>query len=217
MSGKNRRQLREREKMIGAAEGQLDRLALASCLKDPCGEIEELMTKYEQRDETSRHLRVSSQILLERLSKSRKVLQAYEAEMQTLGQSPSGTTTWRAVDDTAAMLESTRHRNQFKAELLMGEIMQCHDLQAGFETRSIRIESVVRASGQEGTLPSPLAKWKRSMWGDSDHEWVPTPAEVATQETLQSFERFAILALTMTTVIERYEETEVTPETQAAG
>jgi len=209
MMGKDRSQQRDREKIIAAAEGQLNRLALASGLKDPCGEVEQLMMKFEQRGETSRDLRVSSEKLLGRLSRSRQVLETHEAEMQKFGQSPSSGTTWRTVDETAAKLESTRHRNQFKAELLMGEIMQCHELQAGFDTRVVRIESVIAASGQAHprtqTPAKELAKWKRSMWGEPDHVWVPTPTEVVTQETLQSFERMSMLALTLNRVIQGYE------------
>jgi hypothetical protein len=203
LQGRDKRQQRDRDRRIARAESQLNRLASATGLRNPCGEVHELMLKYEQRGETSRDLKATSTKLLAALVSKREELSAFETELQELGHSPAGVLTWRVVDDTARELDSARHKNQFKAELLLGEIMQCHELMSLFDLRYERMERVVQYGQQDGAgrppEPSPkdMARWRRSLWGEEEHPWVPTPERVANEETLQSFERLALLALTM--------------------
>jgi hypothetical protein len=200
LQARDRRQQRDRDKRIASAETQLNRLAAATGLQNPCSEVHELVRKYEHREELSRDLKASSTKLLARLNSRQQELSALEVQLQKLTHSSDGALPWRVLDDKALELEIARSKCSFKSDLLLGEIMQCHELMTGFDLRFHRMDQVAHQGRPEGSsleLPKDAVQWRRSLWGEEDHPWVPTPERVAGDEVLQSFERFALLALTM--------------------
>ena len=197
---RDRRQQRDRDTRIARAEAQINRLAIATGLQNPCSEVHELVLKYEHRGEISRDLKASCTKLLAKLNLRQQELVSLEAQLQALSHNPEAVPSWRVLDDKALELEIARAKCSFKGELLLGEIMQCHELMTGFDVRFHRMNQVARQGrpgGGSPELPKDAAIWRRTLWGQEDHPWVPTPERVAGDEALQSFERLALLALTM--------------------